>query len=99
METNDEQLIDSVLVLYTLGEGNPGAYTVVSKLYKCIEEDENKSNTVMEFIKNVLMRNITGARLWYIYKNEAAFDINSLLQLDLTKFNDTYFYDKFEKYI
>ena len=94
-----QQQKDSMLVLYALGEGNPGAYTVVSKLYELIEQDNDKNAEVMEFIRNLLINEIVGTRLWYIFKNEANTDANKLIKLDLTQFDDQYFYDKFEKYI
>lgn len=94
-----DEMKNSMLVLYALGEGNPGAYTVVSKIYNLIEEDETKNVVVMEFIRNLLIKNITGARLWYIYKNEANYDANRLTQLDLNQFTNDYFYNKFEKFI
>lgn len=90
---------NSMLVLYTLGEGNPGAYTVVSKLYQLIEEDHIMYDNVIGFIQNLLLKKITGARLWYIYKNESNFDVKTLIQLNLEQFTTEYFFEKFEKYL
>jgi len=95
---NLNQYSDSMLVLLSLGDGNPGAYTVVSKLFEIIELDETKNDLVMNFICILLKNNIIGPRLWYIYKNEAKFDINNLVNLNVSKFTNDYFYEKFEKY-
>lgn len=86
-------------VMVALGERNPGAYTVVSKLFEIIELDETKEEIVTNLIKNLINKNIVGARLWYVYKNEAKIDVNNLLNLNLDVFTDDYFYEKFEKYI
>lgn len=90
---------DDKLVMLALGEGNPGAYTVVSKLFEIIESDETKHDMIMNLIKDLMNKNIVGTRLWYIYKNEAKLNINNLLTINLDQFTDEYFYDKFEKYL
>lgn len=90
---------NSMLVLHTLGDGNPGAYTVVSKLYQLIEEDHIMYNNVIGFIQKLLHNKITGTRLWYVYKNESNFDIRGLIKLNLEEFTNEYFFEKFEKYL
>jgi prolipoprotein diacylglyceryltransferase len=94
-----EQESDIMLISYALGERNPGAHTVVAKMFGLIEQDESKNQEIMDFITKLLNNNIVGARLWYIFKNEAKTDINNLIKLDLSQFTNEYFYDKFEKYI
>ena len=89
---------DSMLVMLALGERNPGAYNVVSNLYKIIDEDDTKCVLVMNLMKELLAKNIIGSRLWYIFKNEANMNINGLFKINLDKFTDEYFYEKFEKY-
>ena len=81
------------IFILTLGDRNPGAFEVIGKLLETNDED-----STLIFMKNLLCKNIVGTRLWYIYKHEANYDINMLVQLDLERFTDTYFYDKFEKY-
>jgi len=93
-----EQQKDSMLVLYALGQGNPGAYTVIAKLYNLVEIDSSNNTIVSNFIRDALINNISGSRLWYIFKNEANNDINTLISLNLSLFTDEYFYEKFEKY-
>lgn len=93
------QYSDSMLVMLVLGDGNPGAYTVVSKLFEVIEQDETKNYLIMNFISSLMEKNIVGARLWYIYKNESKFDINKFINLNLKPYTNEYFYEKFEKYI
>ncbi len=90
---------DSKLIMLALGDGNPGAYKVVVELFKVLELDETKEKLITDFIKNLLTRDIVGARLWYIYKNEAKLNINELLNSNLDLFTTEYFYEKFEKYI
>jgi hypothetical protein len=91
-------LSDSKLIMLALGEGNPGAYKVVVELFKVLELDDTKQNLIMNFIKNLLTKDIVGARLWYIYKNEANLNINELLNINLDLFTNEYFYEKFEKF-
>ena len=93
-----EKYSDSMLILVALSNGNPGACSVICKLFEVIEKDETKHNLVMNFIKNLINKNIIGSRLWYIYKNESNSDIYSLLNINLDNFTDEYFYEKFEKY-
>lgn len=97
-ELDFDNMTDTMLVMTALGHNNPGAYTIVSKLFSEIREDESKSNKIMDFIKKLLEGNIFGARLWYIYKNEAMLNISKLLELNLDSFDDSYFYERFEKY-
>jgi hypothetical protein len=92
------QYSDSQIIMLALGDSNPGAYTVVTKLFEIIESDETKSDLVIQLINNLLSKNIVGTRLWYIYKNEAKLDINNLLYVNLDQFTDEYFYEKFERY-
>ena len=92
------QFSDSKLIMLALGEGNPGAYKVVVELFKVVELDETKNDTIMNLIKQLMNKNIIGARLWYIYKNEAKLDIHNLIHANLDQFTDEYFYEKFEKY-
>lgn len=93
------QFSDSNIIMLALGVGNPGAYKVIDELFKTFKLDHTKYDLIMNFIKNILNRDIVGARLWYIYKNEAKFNINELLNSNLDLFTNEYFYDKFEKYI
>lgn len=90
---------DNMLIFYQLSNGNPGAVTVVTKLLHVMEEDTDKKEDIITFLNTVLERNIVGARLWYLYKNEAKLDIHKLLQLELDQFDDMYFHNKFEKYM
>ena len=92
------QLSDDKLIMLALGEGNPGAYTVVAKMFEIIEADETKNALVMNLIKDLMDKKIVGTRLWYIYKNEAKLNINNLLNMNLQQFTNEYFYNKFEKY-
>jgi hypothetical protein len=52
----------------------------------------------MKFINKLLIKDIVGERLWYIYKHEAKLDIDKLLELNLDLYTNDYFYFKFEKY-
>ena len=92
------QYSDTKLIMLALGDGNPGAYKVVVELFKVVELDETTNDTIMNLIKQLMIKNIIGARLWYIYKNEAKLDINNLIYVNLDQFTDEYFYEKFEKY-
>ena len=94
-QLDSEHMSDSMIIITALGNRNPGAYDVISKLFTEI----NESNKSMNFITKLLEKNTVGARLWYIYKHEAKLDINQLLDLDLNRFNDEYFYEKFEQFI
>jgi hypothetical protein len=100
---NDEELSqkqkDSMLFLYALCGGNPGAYTVVSKIFNIIYIDQSRNDEVLDFIYKLLDKHIVGARLWYIFKNEANKNSDALVQLDLDLFTEEYFYEKFEQFI
>lgn len=85
-------------IMLTLGERNPGAFSVVGKIFDILKSDNSNHELIKDLIKNLIMKKIVGARLWYIYKNEANLDINNLLYINLDQFSDEYFYDKFEKY-
>jgi hypothetical protein len=49
-------------------------------------------------VNKLWKQKIIGTRLWYIYNNECKFDIDELLSIEIDKFTDEYFYEKFEKY-
>ena len=89
---------NSILIMLALGGSNPGACTVVSKLFEIIENDQTKNDLVMNIIQKLLNNNIIGSRLWYIFKNEAKKNINELFIINLDQFTNEYFYEKFEKY-
>jgi hypothetical protein len=80
-------------VLTILTECNPGTNRVVLELYNI--EDKN---LILDFINKLFKQNITGARLWYIYKNECNQRILDLLSVDLTMFTTEYFYKNLERY-
>jgi hypothetical protein len=86
--------IQNIQVFKIITEGNPGAVSVLTELYKTQQDDD-----ILIFINKILKQNITGTRLWYIYKNECGCNLLNLLSKDLTPFSDDYFYEKFEKYI
>jgi len=100
-DNDDFDMSDTVKLIKMLGENNPGAYVVVSKIFKKIDSDIEQQNghVTIHFIVKLIQLNIVGARLWYIYKHEAKLDINNLLDLDLNRFNDEYFYEKFEQFM
>lgn len=93
-QLDSQHISDLMIIITALGNRNPGAYDVISKLFAEI----NESNKIMIFMAKLLEQNIIGDRLWYIYKNEARLNINNLLKLNLDNFTDSYFYEKFEKY-
>ena len=95
---NENEICDKLIIIKSLGNRNPGAYTVASKIFDLLETDDSKTDIIIPFINKLLDKEITGSRLWYIYKNEAKFDLNNLIELNLITFDDKYFYDKFEKY-
>ena len=99
MNTNEPEISDLMMVMLALGDNNPGAYSVVSIIINEIDINSSKKEIIMEFIKELLNRHIVGTRLWYIYKNEAKLNINNLFELNFEKFDDEYFYEKFEKYM
>ena len=94
----ESEMSDTMIILKSLGNCNPGAYTVVTKIIDVLNTDDSKSDMIIKLMNILLDKNITGARLWYIYKNEANFNINNLFELNLNKFDENYFYDTFEKY-
>lgn len=96
----DEDIFDyyTPLIQLALGERNPGAHTVVTKLFELIEKNETQKNVVINIIQILMTKNIIGARLWYIYKNESQMNIDEFIKLKLDQFTDEYFYEKFEKY-
>lgn len=89
-----EEELKNYEIFRILSGGNPGACNVLIKLTENI--DHTKLN---DFFVKILDKEITGSRLWYIYKNECNQNINELIDKDLTPFTDAYFYEKFEKYI
>jgi 3-phosphoglycerate kinase len=95
---NENEICDKLIIIKSLGNRNPGAYTVASKIFDLLETDDSKTDIIIPFINKLLDKEITGSRLWYIYKNEAKLNVSNLVELDLLVFDNTYFYDKFEKY-
>lgn len=83
---------EDIEIILLLAKGNPGACTVVCKLFNYVEENEDKLQMIVNFINKILELDIVGYKLWSIYKNEANMDISQLLELDLIQFNDGYFY-------
>ena len=77
-----------------LSKGNPGTCMVLMKLIEDID-----SEILIDFFYEIIDRDIIGARLWYIYKNECNRNIGELINKDLALFTDHYFHEKFEKYI
>lgn len=104
METNRNDRLNinqrnDMVKIYKLIGGNPGAITVVTNLLDVMEEYEENEGSIIQFINELLNRNIVGPRLWYLYKNEAHFDIHNLIGLELDNYDDNYFHHKFEKYL
>lgn len=102
-DTNNNVLLDNInsCTLSVLGNRNPGALNVAGELMSSLKNktDSNLRKSTIEFILKLLDKNITGSRLWYIYKNEANCDINKLLELNLYLFTTEYFYEAYEKYL
>ncbi len=92
---NDNNIND-ISLLYILSNGNPGALTVLLQIAK---EKEKEIDLMKNFFIKIYQYQITGSRLWYIYKNECNKNINELLNKDLTSFTNEYFWEKFEKHI
>lgn len=86
--------VENISVLSLITEGNPGSVSVMLELYRTRQSDE-----IVLFLNKIWKQKITGARLWYIYKNECNHNSSELLSKDLTSFTNDYFYEKFEKYI
>ena len=95
---NISEYSDIMTITLLLCKRNPGAYSVISKIFEIIKNDDTKNDLIMDFIKELIIKNIVGERLWYIFKNEAKMDSNCLISLNLDEFTDEYFYEKFEKY-
>ncbi len=85
---------DNFTIFKVLSEGNPGACKVLIELMQNVE-----TITLDEFFITIMNKEIVGARLWYIYKNECNQNVNELVDKDLTPFTNSYFYEKFEKYL
>jgi hypothetical protein len=83
---------DYCSIFYILSDGNIGAFTVLLSLHNEIE-----TSKLIRFLKTLWNKEIIGDRLWYIYKNECNESIYKLLTKDLRPFDETYFYEKFEK--
>jgi hypothetical protein len=92
----EENLELDIKTLTLLSKGNPGCLTILLQILKNKNLDYK---TALSFFTNINEKQILGARLWYIYKNECNENINKLLSIDLTPFTDEYFYEKYEKYI
>lgn len=86
----NEKNIETISIIT---EGNPGTISIMLEICKTQKKDD-----IVAFINKIWKQNIKGARLWYIYKNECNHNIVELLSKDLSKFNDDYFYENFEKY-
>jgi hypothetical protein len=87
--------------LAALGNKNPGAFNVASELTKYMKNvsEPNLRKNIINFILKLLDKNITGSRLWYIYKNEADCNVNNLVELNLNRFTSEYFYEAYEQYL
>ncbi len=60
------------------------------------EKEKEKDIYLMKlFFIKIYQHQITGSRLWYIYKNECNRNIDQLLNKDLIPFTDEYFWEKF----
>ena len=89
-----EENVENFEIFRFLSQKNPGACSVIVELIKNVEHKE-----LVVFLKKIIVKNILGARLWYVYKNECNHDIKQLIEKDLTPFDDKYFYEKFEQFI
>jgi hypothetical protein len=89
-----EDNVDDFHIFCFISQGNPGAFSILMNMIKNIDHNE-----LSIFLNNIISKEILGARLWYIYKNECNNDINELIEKDLTPFDNQYFYKKFEKYL
>ena len=98
-DINTDQIADTILITLVLGQHNPGAITVVNNIFKFVEENNDKSEQILDFIIKLINKNIIGVRLWYIYKNEANMDLNNLFTLDLDKFTNEYFYERIDRFL
>lgn len=94
MDNISEENIDNFELFRALSKGNPGACNVLLELMTNIDNVK-----LDNFFIKILDKQILGSRLWYIYKNECNRNINELIEKDLTPFTDSYFYEKFEKFL
>jgi len=86
--------IQNIQTFTIITNGNPGAVSIMLDIYKTYQDED-----IVIFLNKIWKQQITGTRLWYIYKNEFNKNIEDLLSNDLTRFTNDYFYEKFEKYI
>jgi hypothetical protein len=89
-----EDNVNDFQIFCFISQGNPGAISILMNMIKNIDHNE-----LSIFLNNIISKEILGARLWYIYKNECNNDINELIEKDLTPFDNQHFYEKFEKYL
>lgn len=92
--TITEDNVENFKIFCFLSQGNPGACSILMNMIKNIDHSE-----LSIFFNKIINKAILGPRLWYIYKNECNNNINELIQIDLTPFNNNYFYEKFEKFV
>jgi hypothetical protein len=86
-EENEEKY-KRKFIFRILSGGNQNACDVLLELIENIDDTK-----LDDFFIKILEKHITGARLWYIYKNECNKDINELIEKDLTLFTDVYFHE------
>lgn len=99
MDLNNMDIInmDINMIMLELSEENPGANRVVSKLFEIIEKDQTKNEFIINIMNKLIIKHITGVRLWYIYKNEAKMNIHNLVNLDFDIFTHEYFMKNLKK--
>ena len=86
--------IDKIENFTIITQGNPGCVTVMLEIYK-----NELPNNILIFLNKIWKKQIIGARLWYIYKNEFNRNIENLLSKDLSQYTSEYFKERFERYI
>ena len=77
-------------IMFIVTKGNPGAINLIVNLFKLLTKEE-----LCNFLNKIWKQKLIGERLWYIYKNECKFDVNSLLSRDLSIYDDEYFQKAF----
>lgn len=90
-----DNLNENQLIALICG-GIPGTYAIMSHIINEYnpEDEEEKEEKEVVFLKNIINNRIFGSKLYYVWKNNCKKNYDELIEHNFDQYDDAYFLDK-----